>query len=108
MWVKVEIIAERMYHQFDYQRIVNHLTDKDLKELKDQVAEIKRQQEKQRLSSVSMLRDSPTRENTLNSEEMVYSSLLIYREEVTEDDYEDSEYDPLESLQELSDSRTKL
>ena len=30
MWVKIEVMADRLHHQIDYQRMVNHLTNKDL------------------------------------------------------------------------------
>ena len=108
MWVKIEVMADRLHHQIDYQRMVNHLTNKDLKEIKEQQMELRRQQEKQRLSKVPMLRDQPIRENSLNSEEIVYNSLYMNIDEITEDEYEESEYDPLENLQELSETRTKL
>ena len=55
-----------------------------------------------------MLRDQPIREDSLNSEEIVYNSLYMNIDEITEDEYEESEYDPLENLQELSETRTKL
>ena len=108
MWVKIELMADRLYHQIDYQRMVNHLASKDLKEIKEQVMELKRQQEKQRLSKVPILRDPPIREDPLNSEEIVYNSLYMNIDEITEDEYEESEYDPLENLQESSETRTKL
>ena len=108
MWVKIEVMADRLHHQIDYQRMVNHLTNKDLKEIKEQVAALRRQQEKQRLSKVPMLRDPLIRNNPLNSEEIVYNSLYMNIDEITEDEYEESEYDSLENLQELSETRTKL
>ena len=108
MWLKIEIMADRLHHQIDYQRMVNHLANKDLKEIKEQVMELRRQQEKQRLSKVPMLRDLFIREDPLNSEEIVYNSLYMNIDEITEDEYEESEYDPLENLQELSEARTKL
>ena len=61
-----------------------------------------------KLSKVPKLRDQPIRENFLNSEEIVYNSLYMNIDEITEDEYEESEYDPLENLQELSETRTKL
>ena len=108
MWVKIEVMADKLHHQIDYQRMVNHLTNKGLKEIKEQQMELRRQQEKQKLSKVPMLRDQPIRENSLNSEEIVYNSLYMNIDEITEDEYEESEYDPLENLQELSETRTKL
>ena len=108
IWVKIEVMADRLYHQIDYQRMVNHLANKNLKEIKKQVMEIRRQQEKQRLSKVPILRDPFTREDPLNSEEIIYNSLYMNIDEITEDEYEESEYEPLENLQELSETRTKL
>ena len=108
MWVKMEVMADRLHHQIDYQRMVNHLTSKDLKEIKEQVVELRRQQEKQKLSKVPILRDPLIREDPLNSEEIVYNSLYMNIDEITEDEYEESEYDPLENLQELTETRTKL
>ena len=108
IWVKIEVMADRLHHQIDYQRMVNHLANKDLKEIKEQVMEVRRQQEKQRLSKVPILRDPFTREDPLNSEEIIYNSLYMNIDEITEDEYEESEYEPLENLQELSETRTKL
>ena len=108
MWVKIEVMADRLHHQIDYQRMINHLNNKDLKEIREQVMELRRQQEKQRLSKVPILRDPLIREGPLNSEEIVYNSLYMNIDEITEDEYEESEYDPLENLQELSETRTKL
>ena len=45
MWVKIEVMADRLHHQIEYQRMVNHLASKDLKEIKEQVVELRRQQE---------------------------------------------------------------
>ena len=108
MWVKIEVMADKLHHQIDYQRMVNHLTNKDLKKIKEQQMELRRQQEKQRLLKVPMLRNQPIREDSLNSEEIVYNSLYMNIDEITEDEYEESEYDPLENLQGLSETRTKL
>ena len=98
MWVKIEVMADRLYHQIDYQRMVNHLNNIDLKEIREQVMEIRKRQEKQRLSKVPILRDPLIREDPLNSEEIVYNSLYMNIDEITEDEYEESEYDPLENL----------
>ena len=56
MWVKIEVMADRLHHQIDYQRMVNHLANKDLKEIKEQVMELRRQQEKQRLPKVPIFK----------------------------------------------------
>ena len=101
-------MADRLHHQIDYQRMVNHLASKDLKEVKEQIIELRRQQEKQRLSKVPILRDPFIKEDALNSEEIVYNSLYMNIDEITEDECEESEYDPLENLQELSETKTKL
>ena len=108
MWVKIEVMADRLYHQIDYQRMVNHLTNKDLKIIEKQQTELRRQQEEQKPLRKPMLRDQSIRGDSLNSEEIIYNSLYMNIDEITEDEYEESEYDPLENLQELSETRTKL
>ena len=111
IWIKVEVVADRVQQQSGYQEMRNNINDQDFKYIRGQILEIKKQQGKQRPTESTTLVEPISRRETLNSEEMVYNAFFLGREEIFEDDYEDAECEisnELEELQEIGSPRAKL
>ena len=107
MWIKLEFIGERLYQQFEYQKLINTETTKELTELIKEVKELKVRRDTPNISPITIRRNIPSYNRDLNSEEILFNSLLNDNE-ITEDIYEDLENNSDEELQELSYGRNKL
>ena len=107
VWIKLEIIGERIYQQFEYQKLINTKTTKELTELIKEVKELKVRRDTPNISPITIRRNIPSNHRDLNSEEILFNSLLN-ENEITEDIYEDLENNSDEELQGLSYGRNKL
>ena len=107
VWIKLEIIGERIYQQFEYQKLINTETTKELTELIKEVKELKVRRDTFNISPITIRRNIPSYCRDLNSEEILFNSLLN-ENEITEDIYKDLENNSDEELQELSYGRNKL
>ena len=107
VWIKLEIIEERIYEQFEYQKLINTETTKELTGLIKEVKGLKVRRSTPNISPVTIRRNIPSYYRDLNSEEILFNSLLN-ENEITEDIYEDLENNSDEELQELSYGRNKL
>ena len=105
--IKLEIVGERIYQQFEYQKLVNTETTKELTELIKEVKKLKLRRDTPTTSPVTIRRSVPSYYRDLNSEEILFNSLLN-ENEITEDIYENLENNSDEELQELSCGRNKL
>ena len=106
VWIKLEIIGERIYQQFEYQKLINTETTKELTELIKEVKELKVRRDTPNISPIT-IRNIPSYYRDLNSEEILFNSLLN-ENEITEDINEDLENNSDGELQELSYGRNKL
>ena len=107
VWIKLEIIGERIYQQFEYQKLINTETTKELTGLIKEVKGLKVKRNTPNISPVTIRRNIPSYYRDLNSEEILFNNLLN-ENEITEDIYEDLENNSDEELQELSCGRNKL
>ena len=107
VWIKLEIIGERIYQQFEYQKLFNTETTKELTGLIKEVKGLKVRRNTPNISPVTIRRNIPPYYRDLNSEEILFNSLLN-EDEITEDIYGDLENNSDEELQELSCGRNKL
>ena len=107
VWIKLEIIGERIYQQFEYQKLINTETTKELTELIKEVKGLKVRRNTPNISPITIRRNIPSYYRDLYSEEILFNSLLN-ENEITEDIYEDLENNSDEELQELSYGRNKL
>ena len=105
--IKLEIIGERIYEQFEYQKLINAETTKELTELIKEVKYLKVRRDTPTTSPVPIRRIVPSYYRDLNSEEILFNNLLN-ENEITEDIYEDLVNNSDEELQELSYGRNKL
>ena len=105
--IKLEIIGERIYQQFEYQKPINIETTKELTGLIKEVKGLKARRNTPNISPVTIRRNILSYYRDLNSEEILFNSLLN-ENEITEDIYEDLENNSDEELQELSCGRNKL
>ena len=100
-WIKLEIIGERIYQQFEYQKLINIETTKELTGLIKEVKGLKVRRNTSNISPVTIRRNIPSYYRDLNSEEILFNSLLN-ENEIIEDIYEDLDNNSDEELQELS------
>ena len=107
VWIKIEIIGERIYQQFEYQKLINTETTKELTGLIKEVKRLKVRRNTPNISPVTIRRNIPSYYRDLSSEEILFNSLLNVNE-ITEDIYEDLENNSDEELQEFSCGRNKL
>ena len=107
MWIKLEIIGKRIYQQFEYQKLINTETTKELTGLIEEVKKLKIRRNTPNISPVTIRRNIPPFYRDLNSEEILFNGLLN-ENEITENIYEDLENNSDEELQELSCGRNKL
>ena len=107
VWIKLEIIGERIHQQFEYQKLNYIETTKELTELIKEVKGLKVRRNTPNISPVTIRRNIPSYYRDLNSEEILFNSLLN-ENEIIEDIYEDLENNSDEELQELSCGRSKL
>ena len=107
VWIKLEIIGKRIYQQFEYQKLINIETTKELTELIKEEKGLKVRRNTSNISPVTIRRNIPSYYRDLNSEELLFNSLLN-ENEIIEDIYEDLENNSDEELQELSCERSKL
>ena len=122
IWTKLEIITERMNEENQYQRLVNTETTKDITELIKELKLTQKHQEKPESTppaGISCLSSMPPTasiscfsdyHSQLNSEEILYNDLGPFGDldDITDEEYEDSETDLIEQLQALPMCRTKL
>ena len=107
VWIKLEIIGERIYQQFEYQKLINTETTKELTEIIKEVKGLKVRRDTPTILPITIRRNVPSYHRDLNSEEILFNSLLN-ENEITEDIYEYLENNSDEELQELSCGRNKL
>ena len=100
-------MEKEFYQQFEYQKLVNTETTKELTELIKEVKKLKVRRDTPTTSPITIRRSVPPYYRDLNSEEILFNSLLN-ENEITEDIYEDLENNSDEELQELSCGRNKL
>ena len=97
VWIKLEIIGERIYQQFEYQKLINTETTKELTELIKEVKGLKVRRNTPNISPITIRRNIPSYYRDLNSEEILFNNLLN-ENEITEDIYEDLENNSDEEL----------
>ena len=107
VWIKIEITEERIYQQFEYQKLINTETTTELTGLIKEVKGLKVRRNTPNISPVTIRRNIPSYYRDLNNEEILFNNLLN-ENEITEDIYEDLENNSDEELQELSCGRNKL
>ena len=110
MWFKLEILSERMYEFHEYQRMINTETAKKIHEIIQELKLTQKHQEKPESSTPGSISRFSNFHPQLNSEEILYNDLGPYGDldEITDDEYEDSETDLVEQLQTLPLCRTKI
>ena len=86
VWIKLEIVGEKIYQQFEYQKLVNTESTKELTELIKEVKKLKVRRDTLTASPITIRRSVPSYYRDLNSEEILFNSLLNENETI-EDNY---------------------
>ena len=60
VWIKLEIIGERIYQQFEYQKLINTETTKELTELIKEVKGLKVRRDTPAISPITIRRNVPS------------------------------------------------
>ena len=76
VWIKIEIIGERIYQQFEYQKLINTETTTELTRLIKEVKRLKVRRNTPNISSVTIRRNIPSYYRDLNNEEILFNNLL--------------------------------
>ena len=110
VWIKLEIITERINEQNQYQRMVNTETAKEIYEVIQQLKLTQKYQEKPESTPPPSMSSFSDFYPQLNSEEILYNELGPFGDldEFTDDESEESEAELVNQIQVLPLCRTKL
>ena len=110
MWIKLEVITDRINEQNQYQRLVNTEVAKEIYEVIQQLKLTQKYQEKPESTPPGSISCFSNFHPQLNSEEILYNDLGPYGDldEFTDEEYQDSETDLMDQVQALPLCRTKL